>query len=123
MYTLDSNAIIYFLAGETGVVKLVTKILSEGHSLYVPTIVRMEIISKPDLSLEEYTNISEFLRRVRSTDFDKSVADIAADLRRVYKLGTPDCIIAASALYEHSILITRNARDFRKVKELKLEVI
>lgn len=123
MYTLDSNAVIYFLAGDTAVVSILTKLVSEGRYLYVPTVVRMEIFSKPDLSIEEYANISEFLRRVRSTELDNRIADLAADIRRLYNLKTPDAIIAASAIHEGSILLTRNVRDFRKVKELKVEEI
>jgi len=123
MYTLDTNAVIYFLAGEKNVVSLITKFISEENYLYVPTMVRMELFSKPDLSLEDYASLSEFLRQVRGIDFDNRIADLAADIRRLYGVKVPDAIIAASAISMTSTLLTRNIPDFKMIKGLEIQAI
>ena len=123
MYTLDTNAVIYFLAGEKNVVSLITKFISEENYLYVPTMVRMELFSKPDLSLEDYASLSEFLRQVRGIDFDNRIADVAADIRRLYGVKVPDAIIAASAISMTSTLLTRNIPDFKMIKGLEIQAI
>jgi predicted nucleic acid-binding protein len=123
MYVLDSNTVVYFLIGEEAVKKLITKLISEDQRLYIPTIVRLELFSKPDLSTENFSAISEFLRQNQSMDLDIRIADIAADIRRIYRLKTPDSVIAASAIYTNAMLITRNVRDFNKIEGLKLKAI
>ncbi|WP_394296089.1 PIN domain-containing protein [Thermococcus litoralis] len=41
------------------------------------------------------------------------------DLRYKYKIKLPDTVITATALYHDLILVARNEKDFKKVKELK----
>ena len=123
MYTLDTNAVIYFLSGDDKCVALISRAFTKRETVYVPSIVRLELLSKSDLSVEEYLSVSEFLRQVRIIDLDNRVADLGADIRRVYGLKTPDAVIAATAIYTNSILLTRNTKDFKKVKELKTDKV
>lgn len=118
MYTLDTNAVVYYLAGEEALVGLIAKTQEDNDVLYVPTIVRLELLSKPDMSLKEYHAIVSFLDACRYVNLDIAVSDIAADIRRLHRLKTPDSIIAASALYTGTTLVTRNVRDFDKVTGL-----
>lgn len=123
MYTLDANAIIYYLSGETATVALITEAQDRGEILYTPTIVRLELLSKPDITQEEHAAITQFLTACRHVHLDSAIADIAADIRRLYKLKTPDSVIAATALFTGSALVTRNARDFKRIPSLMLEKI
>lgn len=52
---------------------------------------------------------------------DNPLVQVAGDIRRVYGLEVPDAIIAASAYVTNSILVTRNVKDFERVKEIKVE--
>jgi len=54
---------------------------------------------------------------------DSHIARIGAQLRREYRLKTPDSIVAATALFPHSTLLTRNIKDFKKVSGLALQRI
>ena len=120
MYTLDTNAVIYFLSGETVAVALIAKAQRQGEIIYVPTVVRLELLSKPDITQEEHTVITSFLDVCRYVHLDTAIADIAADIRRLYQLKTPDSIIAASALYTGTALVTRNTKDFARVKGMRV---
>lgn len=123
MYVLDTNAVIYYLSNEGPVVELIARAQEEGAILYVPTIVRLELLSKPDLTPDEHVVVLNFLEACRYVHLDTSIADIAADIRRLYKLKTPDSIIAASALYTGATLVTRNSNDFKQVKHLHVRKI
>lgn len=123
MYVLDTNAIIYFLSGEPAPVELIAKAQAQGDIIYVPTIVRLELLSKPDISSDERSLIFDFLEVCRYIQLDIAQADIAADIRRIYKLKTPDSIVAASALYTGATLVTRNSKDFSRVKEISVLAI
>lgn len=118
MYTLDTNAVVYYLAGEEALVGLIAKAQEDNGVLYVPTIVRLELLSKPDMTRKEYDAIVSFLDACRYVNLDTAVADIAADIRRLHRLKTPDSIIAASALYTGTTLVTRDMRDFNTVTGL-----
>lgn len=124
MFTFDTNSIIYFLAGDKKAVSFVSDIVLASNSvIYVPTVVRLELLSKPEMSLVEQRVILDFLGQFRSMGLDQNIADIAADLRRIYKIKTADSIIAATAIFTGSSLITRNTKDFKSIKGLIIKNI
>ncbi len=119
MYLFDTNAIIYFLSGDKKVVDLVREIVKDNKTIYVPTIVRLELFSKSNLTLIEQKAISDFLSYTIEINLDKTVADIAAAIRRNFRMKVADSIVAASALYTNSFLVTRNAKDF-KISDIRI---
>jgi len=124
MFTFDTNPIIYFLAGDQGIASLFSEILSSNDQVvYIPTIVRLELLSKPQMSLYEQSVILEFLNYFRPIALDENIADIAADLRRIYKIKTADSIVAATAIFTGSSLVTRNAKDFKSIKGLVIRSV
>lgn len=50
---------------------------------------------------------------------DRELAEEAGRIRRTTGLRTPDALIAATALREGLTLLTRNARDFERVRGLR----
>ncbi|MDO8552001.1 MAG: type II toxin-antitoxin system VapC family toxin [bacterium] len=113
MYLFDTNAIIYFLSGDKKAVEFVKEIVKENKTIYVPTIVRLELFSKSNLTSVEQNAISDFLSYTIEINLDKTIADIAAAIRRKFRMKVADSIVAASALYTNSFLVTRNIKDFK----------
>ncbi len=119
MYTLDTNFIIYYLIKDKQALEFFNKKLVNTF-YYVSVISRVELFSYPEITATEFSSIEAFLSSTRSVIIDNEVAMIAAGLRRRYKIKTPDSLVAATALYTNTSLVTRNARDFEKIKELKV---
>ena len=67
-----------------------------------------------DLTSDEESLIENLLATVHHTG-DSDMARLAALVRRCYRIKVPDSIIAATAMFTGSTLLTRNTRDFRKI--------
>jgi predicted nucleic acid-binding protein len=122
VYTLDTNAIIYYISEEPAAVQTLEGILAQEVPLYVSTVTELELFSLSTLTTEDETRIEEVLNStVRVIPLISSIARIAGDLRRLYpRLRTADSAIAATALFTNSTLITRNVRDFQRIDGLPL---
>ena len=63
-----------------------------------------------------------FLQRWKKLDVSNPIALRAGDLVRTHGLSVPDAIIAATAIHHKAELVTRNTKDFRRVKGLRTRV-
>ena len=123
MYTLDTNAIIYYLKGDSGVGAIVDEIVQSESPLYVSTITEVELFSFAPLTSAETALIDQLLTTVAIIPLDSRVARIAGVLRRRYGTKVPDSIIAATALITHTALLTRNVKDFKNIEGLMIKAI
>ena len=123
MYTLDTNAIIYYLKGEAAPVSVLEPIFSQDVALYVSAITELELFSSPALTDADISAISQLLTSVVIIPVDSRVARFAGYLRRAYRAKTADSAIAATALLTHTTLLTRNTQDFQRIPTLSLRPI
>ncbi len=73
------------------------------------------------MTTDDEMRLSTFLGSVQILPLTSRIARIAGDLRRLYpRLKAFDSAIAATALFTHSTLITRNIRDFQSIGELSV---
>ena len=63
-----------------------------------------------------------FLHQWTKVDVSNQISLRAGDIVRDHGLAVPDAIIAATALRHKAELITRNAKDFRRIKGLRVRV-
>src|SRR3989344_8282829 len=118
MFVLDTNALIYYTTGDKVAVHFFDT--HENSLLYVPSIVVAEYLSYPSLTPEAMAAFKQFTSKAIILNLDFSSAELAAAIKRNYKIKLDDAIIAASSMLVGSILVTRNIRDFKKIKGLKL---
>jgi predicted nucleic acid-binding protein len=123
MYTLDTNAIIYFTQDEPETVAVLTGIVESNLPLYVSTITEIELFGYSAITAEETEKIEEILKTTTIISVDSRLARIAGTIRSLYRLGIADSTIAATALVTGSTLLTRNIKDFKKVPNLLLQKI
>jgi predicted nucleic acid-binding protein len=114
-FTLDTNAIIYYVQDDPRAILLLEDILSKpAYPLYVSTISEIELFSFSALPEEEAERIDKLLLGVSLISLDSYIARGAARIRATYHLENPDSVVAATALFTGSTLLTRNVDDFKK---------
>jgi predicted nucleic acid-binding protein len=115
VYTLDTNAILYYLKDDVGAVSVLRDVFAENVPIYVSAVTELELFAYSDLTAEEESLIEELLATISVIPVDSRIARLAALVRRSYRLKVPDSVIAATAMFTGSKLLTRNTRDFRKI--------
>ena len=123
MYTLDTNTIIYYLKGEIFVASFLESILASNEPLYISAVTELELFSFSQLTKKEEQQIDNLLQTLNIIPVDSQIARLAGFLRANYKIKTPDSIIAATAIFTGTTLITRNTKDFEEISLLNLQAI
>jgi predicted nucleic acid-binding protein len=97
--------------------------LEQRSTLVVSSITEMELVVGCR-NKTELRNLERFLRRFSTIRVSETVCDAAVDLLRQYRLShglaIPDALIAATAIAQNEPLITKNQRDYRFIKGLRL---
>ena len=120
MYTLDTNAILYYLKDDPATVSSLRNVFAKNVPLYVSAITELELFAFSNLSTAEEKLIEELLTTVAVISLDSHIARLAAFIRRQYRLKVADSVIAATAMFTGSTLLTRNTRDFQRIPNLSL---
>lgn len=119
-YLIDTNvAIEYF--GETlpnNALTFIDKIID--GSFYFSIINKIELLCFPNITDIERQNFLEFITAAHVLELDDEIVNSTIDIRRANKIKLPDAIIAASALVNELILVTRNTKDFDKIQGMKI---
>ena len=109
-YLIDTVILIDHLNG----VKKATNWLARNgkKNSVISVITRAEILV--GVQPEERFVINELLNSFTTLTIDLKTADIAAEMRKKYKLKLPDAFQAALANMNNLLLVTRNTKDFKK---------
>lgn len=117
----DTNIIIAYLEGDPAVTESIRAWTREGRILFLSTVAESEVLSFSQFISEERIATEKFLEEnFTSVVFDRTVARIAAEIRRTAQIKFPDAAIAATALFTRTPLSTRNLKDFKKVPNLQI---
>ena len=122
--TIDTNIIIAYLEGDALIIETLSQWQMEGKSLFLSTVAETEILSFPGFSPEEHGATILFLEEnFTSFPFDRALARIAAQIRQSTRIKFPDAAIAATALITNTPLVTRNVRDFQKIRGIRMVTV
>lgn len=99
MYTLDTNAIIYYLKDDSGAVEKLNSIFTQHTPLYLSAITEVELFGFPSLNESEIMKIETILETMAIIPLDSRIARTAGEIQRLYRLKIADSVIAATALF------------------------
>lgn len=119
-YFYDTNIFIDYLSGVEDVQQYFNQDFLADNELFISSIVKIELLSYPELSSNEEKVIREVLDQFVIITLNDDIVEMTILLRKKYKLKVPDSIIASSVIYIDSMLITRDLKDFGKVSELRI---
>jgi hypothetical protein len=119
-YLIDTNILIYYLAGALSPEErpTVDKILRESFNISVIT--RIELLGWNGHTPEGLVKARHLLDCARCIPLTDALAEKTIELRTSSSISLPDAVIAASALSLDATLVTRNEEDFTQVTELRI---
>lgn len=116
-YLIDTNVVIDFLDNK----------LPEAGSLWIETvapqisvITRMELLGWPNANNSQLQVLQKFINASVEFGLDEPTILKAIELRRICTIKLPDAIIAATAIINDLILLTRNISDFHEIQGLQV---
>ncbi len=118
-YLIDSNIVIDYLAGKLPAFG--TKFLDDlvNASPNVSVITKIEVLGFATTEKVKSLLLSFFAASL-VINLNDPIVNKAIELREKIKIRIPDAIIAATALCENMILVTRNTGDFDRIPELTI---
>ncbi|MDX2130155.1 MAG: type II toxin-antitoxin system VapC family toxin [Chloroherpetonaceae bacterium] len=119
-YLFDTNIFIYATAKEPEVLPFFALAFLNNNECFYSRVTRIEILSFPLATKHDEILLNNLLNQFFAIPINKQIEDLTIQLRRKKKMKLGDSIIAASALFTESTLITRNERDFEAIPKLKL---
>ena len=128
IYLLDTNTCIYFLNRSSERIISQFKRFSPSE-IKLPSITVAELFYGAEKSKAKKKNqaiVENFVSTFEIMPFDEKSCKIYAQIRSsLEKSGVPigpmDLLIASICLADNFVLVTNNIKEFRRIKELKLE--
>lgn len=115
-FVADTNFIIQVQQGEDKTIPFL------DSTPIVSVVSEIELLGWQKIAPAEIKLIKSFLSDCYIADLNTEIKDLAIDLRKNFKLKTPDAIIAATAKYFDLPLVTSD-KAFDKVKSIKVILI
>lgn len=81
----------------------------------------MEVFALSGMSINEESYIRRLLQAMRAIPVNEFIAERAGFLAKTRKKDRVDVIIAATALELNATLVTRNVKDFKNIRGLRVE--
>src|SRR3989338_172315 len=120
-YLIDTNIIIDHLRGDKATASFIEEIENKKIKASISVITEYELLAYPSLTRQQEEEIISFVRIFAILNITSSIVRIAARFRRDYNAGIVDSLIAATACKNKSILITRNIKHFKDIKDIQIQ--
>jgi predicted nucleic acid-binding protein len=116
-YLIDSNVISDYFSTAFSIkaMDFLAEVINEIPNISVIT--KIEALSWRISNIEKEKIVRAFVNLSNVIALSDSVTDKCIDIRRNFKMKTPDSIIAATAIVYHFTLITSDA-DFNRIPDL-----
>lgn len=118
-YLLDSNAIIDYLNKKLPIDGMVFMNLVVDKIPTISVISQIEVLGFKTPP-EDAQLLNDFMDVAQIIGLSDNIVKHTIELRKEYKIKTPDAIVAATAQLLNLTLISRNTKDFDKIKGLVL---
>ena len=127
MFVLDTNAVIHYFKGQGRVAERLLTVSPDEVAL--PSLVVFELtvgVLRSDNPAGRQAQLELFLGTVTTLPFGRPEAAAAARVRADLEaegrpIGPYDVLIAGTALAQGAVLVTRNVREFNRVRGLAVE--
>lgn len=116
-YLIDTNILIYHTAGFSQIKTFIEQAVSESP-LNISVITKIEFLGWDKHTEEGFAKCKKLMDMAHVIPLDNAVAENAINLKKKSSIKLGDAIIAATAITNELILVTRNKDDFQGIAEL-----
>lgn len=92
----------------------------DSLEMQLSIISRIDLLAWPKIGHQQLNELNGFNSISRAFNLAEDVVLKTIEIRKLYSIKLPDAIIAATALANNLILITRNTADFKKIENLEV---
>ena len=119
-YLLDSNTVIDYIAQlhPDNAMLFLNQIIDE--EINVSVITKIEVLSFDPDKDDNYPILVDFFEAANLIDLSSDIVNKTIQIRQKQKIKLPDAVIAATALANGLILISRNTKDFKNFQGLEV---
>ena len=117
-YLIDTNAVIDYLGGKLPPEKMAFMNDVVNAVPNVSVITKIEVLGY-NTEPEAYQLLLDFMQASVVLNLNEAVVNKTIALRKEYKIKIADAIIAATALVNELVLISRNTTDFKNIAGLQ----
>ncbi|MBE0639054.1 MAG: type II toxin-antitoxin system VapC family toxin [Bacteroidales bacterium] len=116
-YLIDTNAVIDYLNNN---LPPQANQLIDSFQPKISIISRLELLSWHGANEKQLEVLAEFINSSMVFLLEETVILKTIEIRKTFRLKLPDAIIAATALVNELILLTRNTKDFKDISALEI---
>lgn len=116
IHLLDSNIVIYATEPERG---SLGEFLA-GKIFAVSIISFVEVLGFHKIADRDKEEFENFFKATQIFPLSNEIASTAVELRQLRKISLGDSLIAATAIVEGCMLVTKNTKDFKWIGSLSL---
>lgn len=120
-YLWDTNTVIYYLQQQfPPPAETFVDILLKESVPAISAITEIELLCWKTSSEKDIQILHSFINEAWVYELEREIKFKTAEIRKAFKIKLPDAIIAATAVSNDLILLTRNTNDFKAIEGLKL---
>ena len=119
-YLIDTNILIYFINNEIPEQEFEKVRRNIKNSFNISCMTKIELLGWKKLREKNLIKLKDFLLNSNILSLNDELIEKTILIRQNTNLKTPDAIIAATALVNNFILVTRNRKDFSRVEGLEV---
>ena len=118
-YLLDSNTVIDYIGGlySAKAMQWLNQIIDE--EINVSVITKIEVLSFDPDKDDNYPILIEFFEAAKIFELTHEIVNKTILIRQKQKIKLPDAVIAATALVNGLVLVSRNTKDFKNIPDLE----
>jgi len=119
-YLLDTNILIYVSRNEIPETSndFIKEVFNESFKISVIT--EIEYLGWDKFSDEDIETAIKFVEIAEVFQLNNEIKNLAIKLKQEYNIKLADSIIAATAIHNDFILVSRNQKDFEKINGIVL---
>ena len=119
-YLLDSNTVIDYIAclHPSNAVNWLNQLIDE--EINVSVITKIEVLSFDPDKDDNYPILVAFFDASNIFELTDVIVSKTIQIRQKQKIKLPDAIIAATALTNGLVLVSRNTKDFKNISDLEV---